>query len=712
MRNLSHVVLLWSVITAVCGDELIQNFVPYNITLLQHAVDHVQGEGCRTQVMEFIEGIRNMSTRALQMLDASGKPGSGLLHGNLRHLGDFDQCMATHGQYCLARLLPTPGDALWDNLVQTVTAGRTGYELPVGTEVSLLLPHFGLLEWAVCTPTACSPQDVERGLNAALNVSSVSLKVFIQPRSCYRHTMEDFSYRVGDYIMMSIFLITGLFVLAGSIYHKKINFNNKPGRLGELLLAFSWPKNWSRLWSTSSPPGAINCLDGVRAFSILWVVMHHKLLLIAKAPAANKLFLIKELKKVENMLLINSVNAVDSFLLVSGLLRAYNMLGSMDKGKFYPVREVLQRYCRLTPAYGVMIGFYATLLVYLGTGPAWNTYMKNNSEWCQLNWLWNVLYVNNYIAADKLCILQSWYLSADMQLFLLAPLIVYPMWRWPRIGKVLLGVLILISILVPFLITYVYQYPGIFGTGLHNTVIVTYSKYVYFTTHNRMSPYLVGMSLGYVFHKIGDEPLKLAKVWVILGWCCSLTVVIAVVFGPYRLMQETLYSQLESSIYGGLHHLAWGTAWMWVVFACHKGYGGPVNSLLSAKVFRPIGRLTYGIYLTHLVVLMYNNATLRTAPYLTTYYLKLVQGLLVGVERTSNNSGSMVIISEFFLKNVNHTSQSQNAFAAINQQYTWTSSFNRLSGVITSISSRQLVFKSQQAHVGHFNSHPSSSNSM
>jgi len=30
--------------------------------------------------------------------------------------------------------------------------------------------------------------------------------------------------------------------------------------------------------------------------------------------------------------------------------------------------------------------------------------------------------------------IQSWYLAADMQLFILSPLFVYPLWRWRKIG--------------------------------------------------------------------------------------------------------------------------------------------------------------------------------------------------------------------------------------------------------------------------------------
>lgn len=52
---------------------------------------------------------------------------------------------------------------------------------------------------------------------------------------------------------------------------------------------------------------------------------------------------------------------------------------------------------------------------------------------------------------------QSWYLAADTQLFVLAPLIVYPLWRWRRWGLSALVALLTVSVLVPMLVTVVYD---------------------------------------------------------------------------------------------------------------------------------------------------------------------------------------------------------------------------------------------------------------
>jgi peptidoglycan/LPS O-acetylase OafA/YrhL len=81
--------------------------------------------------------------------------------------------------------------------------------------------------------------------------------------------------------------------------------------------------------------------------------------------------------------------------------------------------------------------------------------MGNEQERCQMNWWLNILYVNNYIGSDSVCMFQSWYLATDTQLFILAPLVLYPLWKWQAFGIFLLTMMTSISVIIPFVVTYV-----------------------------------------------------------------------------------------------------------------------------------------------------------------------------------------------------------------------------------------------------------------
>lgn len=50
---------------------------------------------------------------------------------------------------------------------------------------------------------------------------------------------------------------------------------------------------------------------------------------------------------------------------------------------------------------------------------------------------------------------QSWYLSVDTQLFVLAPAIIYPLWKWRRVGHYLLAGVTIIATILPSVITLV-----------------------------------------------------------------------------------------------------------------------------------------------------------------------------------------------------------------------------------------------------------------
>ncbi|KAJ8894635.1 hypothetical protein PR048_007299 [Dryococelus australis] len=170
--------------------------------------------------------------------------------------------------------------------------------------------------------------------------------------------------------------------------------------------------------------------------------------------------------------------------------------------------------------------------------------------------------------------LQSWYLSADMHLFLLAPLIIYPMWRWPICGKILLAACLCAAVAIPLATLLIYHYPGIHYISLHDDMLSNYAKYMYYPTHQRMAPYFVGLALGYLMNSYRNENCILPKWLSTTLWALSLTILSAVIFGPFELMQfHHAYDIVESSMFGGFSKLAWAVSISWIIFACHKGYG-------------------------------------------------------------------------------------------------------------------------------------------
>lgn len=101
-----------------------------------------------------------------------------------------------------------------------------------------------------------------------------------------------------------------------------------------------------------------------------------------------------------------------------------------------------------------------------------------------------------------------------------------------------------------------------------------------------------------------------------LGWIVSLSMVFAVVFGNYPLQQ---IDDKSPAIIGGLYHsisrITWSMALAFIIYACHFGYGGPINWFLSLPGWQPFSRLTYAIYLLHMPMMLLVGGQSRTSHY-------------------------------------------------------------------------------------------------
>lgn len=59
----------------------------------------------------------------------------------------------------------------------------------------------------------------------------------------------------------------------------------------------------------------------------------------------------------------------------------------------------------------MMIGLYSTWFIKIGDGPLWMKRISLEQQRCQTSWWKNLLYINNYVGNDALCMFQSWYLA-------------------------------------------------------------------------------------------------------------------------------------------------------------------------------------------------------------------------------------------------------------------------------------------------------------
>ena len=202
----------------------------------------------------------------------------------------------------------------------------------------------------------------------------------------------------------------------------------------------------------------------------------------------------------------------------------------------------------------------------------------------------------------------SWYLAIDMQLYILSPLIIWPLWKYgPRFFPVIIG-------LLWFLIVTLFTYMKYGEYHFSAAATDDRSLRMYFATHTRYGPWLVGLILAYLLYCQKEKEIKLHWVTVIAGWMACLATIGAVIFGLYPLAQidYTKHSQWEDTAYGTLSILAWSLSLSWIIWASINGYGGFINSFLSWTFWQPLARLTYSMYLLHIPVQFAVAASTRT----------------------------------------------------------------------------------------------------
>ncbi|XP_055842813.1 nose resistant to fluoxetine protein 6-like [Episyrphus balteatus] len=275
----------------------------------------------------------------------------------------------------------------------------------------------------------------------------------------------------------------------------------------------------------------------------------------------------------------------------------------------------VHRYIRLTPVVGAVLLFAFSINELLYDGPFKYISLEKN-ECDSSNWWPILLYISNYFRVST-CFDQTWYLAVDFQLYVLSPLLLIPMWKW---GKKFVPVLVIMCITAIGCVMAVYISKE-FTSLITGTYPAEWSL-TYIPTHTRCPPWIVGFGFGYFMHINRNNTIRPPKKIQILGWLISFSILIAIIFGPYFTINANMEGTvLEAAFYEAWKRVSWAIALTWIVFACHFGFGGVVNTFLSHPFWQPLGRLTFSLYLIHMTVVRINFGKIRTELHYSNYNL-------------------------------------------------------------------------------------------
>ncbi|KAB0798818.1 hypothetical protein PPYR_06698 [Photinus pyralis] len=517
-------------------------------------------KNCLQQLNQYVKDLAGKKMWALKMFDASGKNPSGILEGNFYELGSFDECMSI--EETMAE----------DTIIGKYCVGKLPFGLKLG----------------VCAPGACTARELEgvyNGTGFSFSESNCQSKES-QPK-----------IDVGAAIVISFLGMVLCWIIFSTIYDAITQQLEKVSRHW-FLISFSFFTNGRKMFAISKNDDEISCLHGIRVISIMWIILGHWGLLFGRLPIRNLNFVLEFMNTPSSMILLGGQNAVDTFFLLSGLTLAYVFVKHSKKGtKLNLLVFYAHRYIRLTPAVGIMLVFHMFLLKYMGSGPLWPSIVETLSGPCEKNWWKVLLYIQNFGTMNDVCMEPTWFLSVDMQLYMVSPLLLLPLLKWPNVVLAVTACLAACSMVAGFVLTWIFNIIKIENGGVYMT-------YIYLPPYTRAAPWLVGIILGYLIYdtKTRTGRVVLNKVFVVAMWITALAVLITCVFAEHDLLVSTEGLLWKHGLNNALRRTAWAVAIGWVIYACTFGYGRLVNAFLSCTVFKVLSRLTFSFYLTHIFV--------------------------------------------------------------------------------------------------------------
>ncbi|OWF53620.1 Nose resistant to fluoxetine protein 6 [Mizuhopecten yessoensis] len=404
------------------------------------------------------------------------------------------------------------------------------------------------------------------------------------------------------------------------------------GLCEKLIISFSVWTNGKRLLNTEQTAGTLGAINGIRFFSMSWVILAHSF-----TNVIDHNMFVDQWSGVSNLLqrrsfmaVSNSNVSMDTFFAMSGLLVSYVFMNEMkrEKGRINWFMFYCHRFWRLTPPYMLVMMMDIALFRYVGDGPTWNPNGIEN-DFCKDTWWTNLAYVNNIVKDDKMCFAWSWYLANDMQFYVISPLLLVPLYFSKKIGGFVSMLFLLGVTIVSAVISVHFELPSSQFSLKPSPHAADYFPNYYIKPYCRMGPYIIGIIAGYILYRTGGK-YKIKTPLNLFIWAFMTTLGCLVVYGTYEETNGNAMSVGVAALYNAVHKTLWGVCVCWVVFACVTGNGGYINTILSWSPFVPLGRLTYCAYLVHPLVMYAYYSSLRQGIYGTDFnIIYLFMGHLV-----------------------------------------------------------------------------------
>ncbi|XP_054718188.1 nose resistant to fluoxetine protein 6-like isoform X3 [Uloborus diversus] len=397
------------------------------------------------------------------------------------------------------------------------------------------------------------------------------------------------------------------------------NIQKKSDSIKKFLQCFCLFSNANKILDTKTSKNEFLCIHGIRVLSMSWIILGHTYVHNMDI-IANYVELWESINNLPFQIVVQGTFSVDSFFLIGGFLLSYLYLDEADKkqGKISFVKICLHRFIRITPVYMILIAFKTLLFKHISSGPFWSDDIGIGS--CEKNWWWNLLYINNFLPLNSMCVSWSWYLANDMQFFVISSLVLYILWRWNKVGLGIFLTMLVCSWAITGYISHIYNVMPLFANV---SEAKNYAEYyqsmlqswnlIYSKPYCRVAPHVIGILLAVFIYKKGKEKYVMPWWMLTVGWCVAVFCSTSVVYGLYHIKSN----QVLFNVYNTFARSSFCIGVSWVIYCCVSNQGGFVNRILSSKLWIPLSRLTFCAYLYHPLIMSWYFQSQKVPFYFT-----------------------------------------------------------------------------------------------
>ncbi|KAL3187932.1 hypothetical protein MRX96_000544 [Rhipicephalus microplus] len=616
---------------------------------------------CAKSLKRLIKDLFGGKLWAIYVVDATAKPEPGILEGAFSSIGSQTECLKANaflnisgkdafqrpwhvdhvqGSFCKIRYRVGLRDML-----EAIEEGRASANMlhlvdgVLGEDRYLLGEIENVVEdfpgfFGMCVPSSCSQKDIQSIFNFIVPIvkSFTNVTVSVQVSECKtREQVEAIDWTPFFFAALVALGLLLFFVLIGSLL--SLLDNLKPSRnsshvtqnswVGDVFRCFSAPSNARRLLSTADERAEMASVVGLRAFSVVWFLLGHFLLLHSMMLTKNLAMLKDKIKDITIQFIVNFTPAGDTIICLLGLMMVYVCNRRLReenaiRTKRYVLKYLLRRVIRLAPLMVLTTVLVGPIFAQLGQGPTWEYESRRMVGQCRSSWWLNVLHINNFFPRKQQCLEHTWLFALVMQFTVVGALLLPVFYHRPVAGRVLAISGIVTSMALIFLFTLLHDVgPTWLFREYKPGTRDTYAEMIYVRPYTRVGAFFIGMVTGeFLSHR---KKITIHKALVILGWLCCLGSLLALIHAPFKWNRGLELPGTEASAaYGAFSRVLWAACICWIVIACSHGHGGWLNDLLSLRCWQPLSRLLFSLYMVSPLVIAYSNGV-REHSYFLSY---------------------------------------------------------------------------------------------